>query len=314
MTLWSVRHRLHSIFATAVASASATCCLASACAGAPPPPIAAHPTPMEREPDAIGTQTSLTSTPHAEKISPHLVHALADLKSNTPIRITASFKPISDPVPHLDHIIATSDPADLSEAESALLSARQLENADLVSALAQDHGAVLLGHCLLIRCLDLLVQAGQVSGLAARDDVLYIDPFETDEPPPQDPCPSPGCIPSDTVRAFMNVGNFRNLNLINVRMLLLDTPVSTSHRLLENNPSVRYIGAFDCDASNTNSCQFTPGTFANDDHGTKAATILVGREKSAPQIDGLTTFTLDAKSMIVPVVRVKQTFIDPGRR
>lgn len=226
-----------------------------------------------------------------DKLNPHLITLLSAVSSSARISVTVTFKSVGDPAPSLIGMTPSSASNIPSTAELAYRAARLTQNSNLVAEFHGLYDATALAHCLLIRCIDFTIPATHIASVAQRPDVLYIDPFTSDDPPPQDGCPPGNCVPLLHVADFMNSAPLRALRLIDVRTALLDTAISPTHSLLDKNSSIRYVGRLNCAIQN---CYLEDGDPLGLDHGTKAATILVGGDERGQDYEGLTDFTLDA--------------------
>ena len=131
---------------------------------------------------------------------------------------------------------------------------------------------------------------GRVSALANRDDVMYVEPKNPGEKPPQ-------ATPNDDVddgRARIVSDPYFNLGLAGGFIGLLDTGLRFTHRQF-NSPSTIAFRR-DCVNGGAN-CTGGPGFDPTDDcwnHGTSTAAIITGNARLGNAFRGVTAITLDS--------------------
>jgi serine protease AprX len=158
--------------------------------------------------------------------------------------------------------------------------------AKLADELAQRHTARVLETFWLINGMVVDMPLGAVSALAAREDVLYIEPQSAGEAPPA------GEVADG--RALIASDPYFNLGLSNGWIGLLDTGVRPTHTLL-NNPSHIY---YQRDCVN-GGAYCTSGSAPNpiDDcwnHGTASAAIITANSNQGNLYRGVTGIGLDS--------------------
>lgn len=158
--------------------------------------------------------------------------------------------------------------------------------AQLATELSRNYGARVLEVFWLINGVVAELPLGAIPALATRPDVLYVEPVQADEAPPQNTNPRDDVadgrarIVSDPY--FGAVGGFIGL---------LDTGLRFTHNLLDNVDFRRDCvnGGADCNTgSNLN---------PNDDcwnHGTSSAAIITGSNDLGDAYRGVTAITLDS--------------------
>ena len=167
---------------------------------------------------------------------------------------------------------------------------REQAQAAFVRSLGERYRGEAVERFWLINAVAVKMPLGTVRRLAARSDVLYIEPDDTGTIPPQNG------ITDDDVddgRAIMVTDPYFNLGLTQGWIGLLDTGARFSH-VLFNGPS--HI-AFRRDCVNGGSNCNTGGNLnPNDDcwdHGTSSAAIITGNGREGSAFRGVTGITVD---------------------
>jgi len=159
----------------------------------------------------------------------------------------------------------------------------------LAADLADRHEADVLDRFWLSNSLLVTLPAAEISALAERDDVLYVEPELTAAPPPAD---GNDLNDVDDGRAIMasdlyyNLPNLRSGGSIG----LLDTGVRASH-VQFNNPDPIFL-QLDC---TDGICDQAPNPDDDCwDHGTSSAAIITGNSRLGNPFRGVTAGTLNS--------------------
>lgn len=162
---------------------------------------------------------------------------------------------------------------------------------EITAVLEQRYGAKLVERFWLINAVAIEVPLGAVRDIAARPDVLYIEPDDTGTIPPQN------ASANDDVqdgRARMVSDPYFNLGLTRGWIGLLDTGMRFTH-VHFNNPS--HID-FRRDCVNGGAdCNTGASLNPNDDcwnHGTSSAAVITANNLSGDAFRGVTGITLDS--------------------
>ena len=142
----------------------------------------------------------------------------------------------------------------------------------------------------LIDAMRVKVPASAFDELAARQDVLYIEPVRTAIPPPDsnpnnDVTDARAYIRSDAL-ASIGSGGFVGL---------LDTGVRSTHTLLSSPSPLRFLR--DCVNGTANNCTSGSGLNPDDNfwnHGTSTAAIITGNSNLGDNYRGVDWITLDS--------------------
>jgi hypothetical protein len=246
-----------------------------------------------------------------EKIHPLLVSYLRELKSalrpDESMEVLISFRDklkiprFPSPNP--------AEPRDSAHNKLAMARANQLVNAvnavradeyrRLRAELRANYGCEVTETFWLINGVAAKMPLSTVETLAAREDLLYIEPRYSGEMPPQDPYPfndvedGRGRIDSD---AYFNLGQTSGY------IGLLDTGMRFSHTLFNNPSNVDF--QFDCVNGGENCSTYTnPGFNPSDDcwnHGTSSGAIISGNGNLGFAFRGVTGITLDSFKVYTP--------------
>jgi serine protease AprX len=138
----------------------------------------------------------------------------------------------------------------------------------------------------LIKALEVQMPLGAIGRLVADDEVLYVEPVETEDPPPQD----------DVVdgRASIVSDPYFNLGLTSGWIGLLDTGVRRTHVVFNSPSQIDFMR--DCVNGGAN-CNSGSSLNPNDDcwdHGTSSAAIIVANARQGNAFRGVTDITLDS--------------------
>jgi hypothetical protein len=132
---------------------------------------------------------------------------------------------------------------------------------------------------------------GMVAGLAAREDVAYIEPRHSGEKPPQNANANDDV---DNGRARLVSDPYFNLGLTGGFIGLLDTGVRFTHTQFNSPSHIDFRR--DCVNGGPN-CTGGAGFDPNDDcwdHGTSTAAIITGNARQGNAFRGVTAITLDS--------------------
>lgn len=195
-----------------------------------------------------------------------------------------------------------SQPRDSAFNQSAMARAAQMveeirqSRAPRYDSLAQElghlYGARVTETFWLINGVEVELPLSAVSRLASRADVLYVEPSESGEAPPQN---GNGSDDIDDGRFRIASDPYFNLGQTGGWIGLLDTGVRFSHTLFNNPSHIDFrrdcvVGGSDC---NTMNAGFNP----SDDcwnHGTSTADIITGNENMGFPFRGVSAITLDS--------------------
>ncbi len=138
----------------------------------------------------------------------------------------------------------------------------------------------------LIKALEVQMPLGAVERLVADEEVLYVEPVETQDAPPQD----------DVVdgRASIVSDPYFNIGLTSGWIGLLDTGVRRTHVLFNSPSHIDFMR--DCVNGGAN-CNTGSALNPNDDcwdHGTSSAAIITGNGRQGNAFRGVTGITLDS--------------------
>src|SRR5262245_2358029 len=240
-----------------------------------------------------------------EKIHPLLVSQLRELKSalrpDESMEVLITFRdnlivprfPSPNPAETRDSAhnkLATARADQLVEAVNA---ARADEYRKLRAELSANYGCEVVETFWLINGVAAKMPLSGVETLAAREDLLYIEPRYTGEKPPQDQNPFNDV---DDGRVRIDGDPYFNLGQTSGYIGLLDTGMRFSHALFNNPSHVDF--RFDCVAGGENCSTATnPGFNPNDDcwnHGTSSGAIISGNGNLGFPFRGVTGITLDS--------------------
>jgi serine protease AprX len=161
----------------------------------------------------------------------------------------------------------------------------------LAAELKSAHRAEVVEEFWLVRALTVRVPLASVRGLAARKDVIYLEPNQTEDIPPQNGNNNDDV---DDGRGRINSDPYFNVGLTGGFIGLLDSGMRFSH-VQFNSPSTI---AFRRDCVNGgNDCNSGGSLNPNDDcwnHGTSSAAIITGNNRQGAAFRGVTGITLDS--------------------
>jgi len=200
------------------------------------------------------------------------------------------------PEPSLD------EPRDSAANRRALARAEQLvknletSRADDHQKMAQELGeryrAKVVDTFWLVNAMVVEMPLGAVYELAQREDVLYLEPQDAGEKPPQNGNPNDDVADG---RGLMVTDPYFNLGLTGGYIGLLDTGLRFSHTQF-NSPS-HIAFRFDCVNGGGNCILSGAGYNPNDDcwnHGTSTAAIITANANQGTAFRGVTGVTLDS--------------------
>jgi serine protease AprX len=183
----------------------------------------------------------------------------------------------------------------------------------LAQELAAAHGAQVRYSFWLTNAMLVDLPLGAVNALANRPDVLYVEPHQTLDTPPQNSNPNDDV---DDGRARLGSDRYFNLTLNSSTnwIGLLDTGVRFTHTQFTNPNHIDF--QYDCvnggaDCNDTAAANFN----ATDDcwnHGTSSAGIITGNATQGNQYRGVTAITLDSLKVYPAGVRNPQTNLCTG--
>ena len=138
----------------------------------------------------------------------------------------------------------------------------------------------------LIKALEVQMPLGAIGRLVADEEVLYVEPVETDDAPPQD----------DVVdgRASIVSDPYFNLGLTSGWIGLLDTGLRRTHVVFNSPSHIDFMR--DCVNGGAN-CNTGTSLNPNDDcwdHGTSSAAIITANARQGNAFRGVTGITLDS--------------------
>lgn len=193
------------------------------------------------------------------------------------------------PEPDLDQPRDCCDNERALEKADALVkeieAARERGYAPLERRLAQLE-AVVEDRFWLIKGLEVQMPLGAIGRLVADEEVLYVEPVDTEDPPPQD----------DVVdgRASIVSDPYFNLGLTSGWIGLLDTGVRRTHVVFNSPSHIDFMR--DCVNGGAN-CNSGSTLNPNDDcwdHGTSSAAIITANARQGNAFRGVTGITLDS--------------------
>ena len=145
----------------------------------------------------------------------------------------------------------------------------------------------------LINAAELEIQSSALKNFLADDDVLYIEPVQTKDYPPQN---SNNSDDVDDGRASIVSDPYFNIDSTRGYIGLLDTGIRSSHVLFNGPDNIDF--EYDCinggsDCNDTSAAGFNP----DDDcwnHGTRSAAIVTGNNRLGGPFRGVTGITVDS--------------------
>jgi serine protease AprX len=199
------------------------------------------------------------------------------------------------PEPDTDKPRSSADNKKALRFATALVQEIQDRRADHYKRLSQELRKVYKGRVIetfwLINSVLVKMPLGSVSALADRDDVLYIEPQNSGEEPPENTNANDDV---DDGRARIVSDPYFNLGLTGGFIGLLDTGLRFTHNQF-NSPSTIAFRR-DCINGGAN-CSAGPGFDPTDDcwnHGTSTAAIITGNARQGAAFRGVTAITLDS--------------------
>lgn len=170
---------------------------------------------------------------------------------------------------------------------------RATDYEELAAELAESYSAEVLESFWLIRAVVAEMPLGAALELAQREDVLYLEPDQTEDPPPQN------ANNADDVadgRRWIASDPYFDLGLAGGWIALLDTGVRGTHELF-NRPD-RFLLRYDCvnggpRCNNTRNRGYSPDDDCWD-HGTSSAGILSANDRHGDAFRGVTAITIDS--------------------
>ncbi|MDQ5824056.1 MAG: S8 family serine peptidase [Chloroflexota bacterium] len=178
------------------------------------------------------------------------------------------------------------------------ISNRRRDNHErLRNDLRERYQAEILETFWLVNAVLVSVRLGRVRDLAARDDVLYVEPQISGEAPPADLNPNNDV---EDARAQMVTDWYFKLGQTGGRIGLLDTGLHSNHTLF-NNPS-NIDSRRDC-VNGGADCNSGDQQNPEDDcwnHGTSSAAIISGNGNLGEPYRGVTAITLDSFKVYPP--------------
>ncbi|MHC4108831.1 MAG: S8 family peptidase, partial [Planctomycetota bacterium] len=196
---------------------------------------------------------------------------------------------------------ATNEPRESETNERAAARAQELVReitarrdssyARLAQELGQRHGAEVLETFWLVNAVLVRMPLGAVRELAQRDDVLFLEPEQTEDEPPQD---GNNNNDVDDGRARVVSDPYFNVGLARGWIGLLDTGLRFSHTQFNSPDHIALAG--DCINGGSN-CFTGTGLNPNDDcwnHGTSSGAIITANANQGAAFRGVTEITLDS--------------------
>jgi serine protease AprX len=157
----------------------------------------------------------------------------------------------------------------------------------LTKDLAENYRAQVLETFWLVNAMLVKIPLGAVSSLAERRDVLYVEPEQTEDEPPQNASTTDDV---DDGRARIVSDPYFNLGQTGGWIGLLDTGLRFTHTLFDAPSNIAF--RFDC---TDGTCDSSPDI--TDDcwnHGTSSAAIISGNGNLGNAYRGVTGITLDS--------------------
>jgi serine protease AprX len=196
---------------------------------------------------------------------------------------------------------ATDEPRDGARNKRALRRAEELVKEitgrraggyeEIVKTLRESYKAEVGETFWLVKAVTAKVSLDAVRRLAERKDVMYLEPVQTEDKPPQDANANNDV---DDGRARLNSDPYFNVGLAGGFIGLLDSGMRFSHRQF-NSPS--HV-AFRRDCVNGGAdCNTGTALNPNDDcwnHGTSSAAIITANARDGAAFRGVTGITLDS--------------------
>lgn len=175
--------------------------------------------------------------------------------------------------------------------------AREPRYSQLRRELERDHGVEVVATYWITNAMLMMLPRRAVEALARRPDVLYIEPNETQQPPP-DSNPNNDVV---WARAQINSEQYFPFNGSSGLIALLDTGMRFTHTQFGESPS-RIRHRRDCGPCTANNCTTGPGGAAcnahpGDDcwqHGTSSGAIMMANANQGISYRGVTKATLDS--------------------
>ncbi len=234
-------------------------------------------------------QDPAVTTP-LEKIHPLLGTWVAQQAANTSVTLAITFLDdlaiprFPDPA---DETPGSAAQAQAAAASAQLVASLQQQRAPIYAALGQEftalYGAQILDTFWLIKGMVVTMPLGAVPAVSARPDVLYVEPENAGDAPPDSVADGRTRINSDP---YFNLGDTRGF------IGLLDTGLRSTHTLFVDPNHI--LLRFNCDVAGINCA---PAAVANDDcwnHGTSSAAIITGNNQLGNAYRGVTASYLSS--------------------
>jgi hypothetical protein len=142
----------------------------------------------------------------------------------------------------------------------------------------------------LVRAFEVKMSLGAIRELAQQDDVISIEPVQTEDPPPQN---GNNADDVDDGRARLNSDPYFNLNQTGGFIGLLDTGIRNTHVQFNGPSHIAFLR--DCVNGGAN-CNTGVLNTADDcwNHGTSSAAIITANAVQGAAFRGVTAITLDS--------------------
>lgn len=230
------------------------------------------------------------------KISPILAEWIASRAADEPVEILVTFQE-SLRIPRLPELADEESREEgktrRAEAIRDLQAARERTRDERLESLAQYGRFEATEGFWLIDAVSGRTTLGEVERLAESEDVVYLQPVEGGEEPPQD-----GNNDNDAAdgRAHIVSDPYFNLGLTIPWIGLLDTGVRASHQMFNSPDHIAWLrdcvnGGTSCNQSGNPG--YDPSDFAWN-HGTRTAGILTGNDRRGAAFRGITEIRTDS--------------------
>ncbi len=177
-----------------------------------------------------------------------------------------------------------------------LMNQRTDEYDRIAGEFGQRYQAEILEEFWLVKSVRMEVPLGTVRDIAARQDVLYIEPNETGEEPPNAVKDTDPANDVQDGRSRIVSDPYFNLGQTSGYIGLLDTGIRPTHTLFNSPSNIDFV--LDCVNGGPNcSDSSLPGWNPNDtfwDHGTSSAAIITANNNLGFAYRGVTGITVDS--------------------
>lgn len=234
--------------------------------------------------------------PPVSKISPVLQEWLATKKADEPVEVIVTF-PEDQRIPRMPELGENQSREDgknrRAEAIAKLAQARRDSQATHLKKLAEYGEFKPSEGFWIVNSVAGTIRLGEVKRLAESRDIVYIQPVEGGEKPPQD---ANANNDAQDGRARIVSDPYFNLGLTAPWIGLLDTGVRDSHNMFNSPDHLAWLrdcvnGGTSCnDSSNAG---FDTTDFAWN-HGTSSAGLLTGNDRLGAQYRGVTAISTDS--------------------